>query len=86
MEEIYERIVKMKSEILDLLEQRININTSNEELLLISKIMEEVADDKMFYTTAISKLYGGGMALGFGGSANSNTMVNNGESAESKTL
>lgn len=86
MEEIYERIVKMKSKILDLLEQRININTSNEELLLISKIMEEVADDKMFYTTAISKLYGGGMALGFSGSANSNTTVNNGESAGSQSL
>ena len=86
MEEIYERIVKMKSEILDLLEQRININASNEELLLISKIMQEVADDKMFYTTAISKLYGGGMALGFNGSANSNTTVNNGEIAESQSV
>ena len=86
MEEIYEKSKQLKLKILDLLDSRIKSNPTNEELFLISKIINESEEDKSFYAKAMSKLYSGGMALGFGGSANSNTTVNNGESAESKTL
>jgi hypothetical protein len=86
MEEIYEKSKRLKMEILDLLDSRIKSNPTNEELLLISKIINEAEEDKTIYARSISKLYSGGMALGFGGSANSNTTVNNGESAESQSL
>ena len=86
MEEIYEKSKQLKMEILDLLDSRIKSNPTNEELLLISKIINEAEEDKTFYARSISKLYSGGMALGFGGSDNSNTTVTNGESAESQSL
>lgn len=82
MEQIYEKSKQLKMEILDLLDRRIKSNPANEELLLISQIINEAEEDKTIYARSISKLYSGGMALGFGGSANSNTTVNNGESAE----
>lgn len=86
MEEIYEKSKQLKMRILDLWGGRIKSNPTNEELLLISKIINEAEEDKTIYARSISKLYSGGMALGFGGSANSNTTVNNGESAESQSL
>ena len=86
MEEIYEKSKQLKLEILDLLYSRIKSNPTNEELLLISQIINEAEEDKTIYARSISKLYSGGMALGFGGSANSNTTVNNGESAENQSL
>ena len=73
MEEIYEKSKQLKMEILDLLDSRIKSTPTNEELLLISKIINEAEEDKTIYARSISKLYSGGMALGFGGSANSNT-------------
>ena len=86
MEEIYEKSKQLKMEILDLLDSRIKSNPTNEELLLISQIINEAEEDKTIYARSISKLYSGGMALGFGGSSNSNTTVNNGESAENQSL
>lgn len=86
MEEIYERTKQLKMQTLDLLERRIKLNPANDELLVIAKIINETEEDKSFYAKAMSKLYSGGMALGFGGSANSNTTVNNGESAENQSL
>lgn len=78
MEEIYEKSKQLKMEILDLLDSRIKSNPTNDDLLLISKIINEAEEDKTIYARSISKLCSGGMALGFGGSANSNTTVNNG--------
>jgi hypothetical protein len=86
MEEIYEKSKQLKMEILDLLDSRIKSNPTIEELLLISKIINEAEEDTTIYARSISKLYSGGMALGFGGSANSNTTVNNGESTESQSV
>lgn len=86
MEEIYEKSKQLKMEILDLLDSRIKSNPTNEELLLISQIINEAEEDKTIYARSIAKLYSGGQQLGFGGSANSNTTVNNGESAENQSL
>lgn len=86
MEEIYEKSKQLKMEILDVLESRIKSNPTNEELLLISKIINEAEEDKTFYARSIAKLCSGGMALGFGGNSNSNTTVSNGESASKPTV
>lgn len=86
MEEIYEKSKQLKMEILDLLDIRIKSNPTNEELLLISKIINEAEEDKTIYARSIAKLYSGGQQLGFGGSANSNTTttLNYSENAEQK--
>lgn len=86
MEEIYEKSKQLKMEILDLLDSRIKSNPTNEELLLISKIINEAEEDKTIYARSIAKLYSGGQQLGFGGSANSNTTttLNYSENAEKK--
>lgn len=86
MEEIYEKSKQLKMEILDVLESRIKSNPTNEELLLISQIINEAEEDKTFYARSIAKIYSGGMALGFGGNSSSNATVSNGESASKPTV
>lgn len=68
MEQIYERTQKLKNKILDRLELRINAKTTTEELLVIAKILNEVEEDRSFYSRAIGKLYENNTALGFNGS------------------
>ena len=86
MEQVYEKSKQLKMEILDLLDSRIKSNPTNEELLLISKIINEAEEDKTIYARSIAKLYSSGQQLGFGGSANSNTTttLNYSENAEQK--
>lgn len=70
MEEIYERTKKLKMEALDILEKRIKQNPSNENLLFISKTINEIEEDKSFYSKAMSKLYNEGIAFGFNSNYN----------------
>lgn len=70
MEEIYRRTKKLKMATLDILEKRIKQNPSNEDLLFISKMINEVEEDKSFYSRAMNKLYNEGTTLGFNGNYN----------------
>ena len=70
MEEIYTRTKKLKMETLDILEERIKQKPSNEDLLFISKIINEVEEDKSFYSRTMNKLYNEGTAFGFNGNYN----------------
>ena len=70
MEEIYRRTKKLKMATLDILEERIKHKPSNEDLLLISKMINEIEEDKSFYSKAMNKLYNEGTTLGFNGDYN----------------
>lgn len=70
MEEIYIRTKKLKMATLDILEERIKQKPSNEDLLLISKMINEVEEDKSFYSRAMNKLYNEGTTFGFNGNYN----------------
>ena len=71
MEEIYRRTKKLKMATLDILEERIKQKPSNEDLLLISKMINEIEEDKSFYSRAMNNLYNNGETLGFNGNYNS---------------
>ena len=70
MEEIYTRTKKLKMATLDILEERIKQKPSNEDLLFISKMINEVEEDKSFYSRAMNKLYNEGTTFGFNGNYN----------------
>ena len=57
---LHERVEQIKVKVLDVLEKRVNDDTSIEELKDITYALNQIDDDKNFYLKMLSSLSGSG--------------------------